>query len=73
MSILQNLRCEIEIKTKEGDAGLEDINQLAASLDLTTSELEEAVNLLKQLKIEQARTNSIRKHRKLLAALSLYS
>ena len=73
MSILQNLRCEIEIISKEGDAGLEDINQLANSLDLTTSELEEALNLLKQLKIEQARTNNIRKHRKLLVALSRYA
>lgn len=73
MGILQNLHSAIEIETKDGDAGLEDINHLAYSLDLTANELEEAVILLKQLKIERTKTNSIRKRRKLLMALSRYS
>ena len=73
MSILQNLRSAIEIETKEGEAWLEDMNHLASSLDLTIDEMNEAGNLLKQLKIEQTRTNGIRKHRKLLIALSRYA
>ena len=73
MNVLQTLRSAIEVETQEGNAWLEDINHLANSLDLTTSELEEAVHLLRQLKIEQSRTNSIRKHRKLLMALARYS
>ena len=73
MSILHNLRSAIEIETKKGDAWLEDTNHLANSLDLTADEMNEAVNLLKQLKMEQAITNGINKHRKLLIALSRYA
>ena len=73
MGILHNLRGAIEIETKKGDEWLDDMNHLANSLDLTADEMEEAVNLLKQLKIEQARANGIRQHRKLLIALSRYA
>ena len=73
MSILQNLHGAIEIEIKKGEAWLEDMNHLANSLDLTADEMNEAANLLKQLKIAQATTNGIRRHRKLLIALSRYS
>ena len=71
MKTLDNLRDAIEIETKKGEAWLEDINHL--SLGLTADEMNEAANLLKQLRIEQAKTNSIKKHRKLLIALSRYA
>ena len=73
MSILQNLHGAIEIEIKKGEAWLEDMNHLANSLDLTADEMNEAANLLKQLKMEQAKTNGIRRHRKLLITLSRYS
>ena len=73
MSILHNLHGAIEIEIKKGDEWLDDMNHLANSLDLTADEMNEAVNLLKQLKMEQVRTNCIRKHRKLLIALSRYA
>ena len=73
MSILQNLRGAIEIEIKKGEAWLEEMNHLANSLDLTIDEMNEAANLLQQLKIAQARTNGIMRHRKLLIALSRYA
>ena len=72
MSILNNLRKELDIESQEGAAWLEEANQLAHSLDLTPDEMQEALNLLRELKKEQAITNGIKKHRKLLQELTRY-
>ena len=72
MSILNNLRTERDIASQEGAAWFEEGNQLAHSLDLTPDEMQEALNLLRELKKERAKTNYIKKHSKLLQELTKY-
>ena len=72
MSILNNLRKERDITSQEGEAWFEEANQLAHSLDLTPDEMQEALNLLQELKKERAKTNCIKKQRKLLQELTRY-
>lgn len=72
MSILNNLRKELDIASQEGAAWFEEANQLAHSLDLTPEELNEALNLLQELKRERALTNGIKKQSKLLQELTRY-
>ena len=73
MSILNNLRSEIEISTQAGDALLDDANKLKHNLGLTQNEIEEAAHLLQELKRAQKRANSLSKHGKLLQELTRYA
>ena len=72
MSILNNLRKELDIASQEGEAWFEEGNQLAHSLDLTPDEMQEALKLLRELKKAQALTNGIKKQSKLLQELTKY-
>ena len=72
MSILQNLRSEIEISIQAGEALLDDVNKLKHNLGLTQNEIDEAAHLLQELKRAQKRANSLSKHGKLLQELTKY-
>ena len=72
MSILQNLRSEIEISIQAGEALLDDVNKLKHNLGLTQNEIDEAAHLLQELKRAQKRAHSLSKHGKLLQELTKY-
>lgn len=72
MSILNNLRKELDIASQECTLWLEEANQLAHSLDLTPDEMQAALNLLQELKRSRALTNVVKKQRKLLHELTRY-